>query len=558
MSYNLQQESSRILQDVLLKDPLLELPESFAKAAEKVRFVGGDSQPFIPTPCKITESISALNALLAVAASVVAKDRFGVDFQDIEVNTDISTLFLMSIVLSTLKGKPTLEDAIIKQEIAKGDLYLMQKPIHRQCTNVYQTKDGRWYHLHGSMNAKASMEMMGVPEQDVSNEEAKDIYSAKVAQWDSAEIERVANEDYKQAGVVCNKPEEFFASEQGRIMGKEPLYTLKPLKATKKPWPASPNSTRPLAGIRVIDYSRVIAAPVISKMLALLGAEVIKVTSSGLPDISITWVDLNAGKKDCDLNLKTDEGRVAFRELIASADVLIDGYRPGVLERLGFSSASLREINSSLIYVRENCYGFKGPLQGRSGWQQISDCLVGISWLQGEFLGLNEPVVPLLRKFGPVRVIAYAHRVQLTHRVANSDYQVGVTGAVAVIHALLERANKDTTFDIDVSLTQYNIWYYRLGQYTREQQDALRQRNQGLELRHHDEMNSLIAKTHAALRACRPDIFAHPEYFTSIPGNEWGVDGDINILAAPMKLSRSVLKYDVPSGARGRSEPRWA
>ncbi|KAK6065116.1 formyl-CoA transferase [Seiridium cupressi] len=537
MSYNLQEESSRILQDVLLKDPLLELPESFAKAAEKVRFVGGDSQLFVPTPCKITESISALNALLAVGASVVAKDRYGVDFQDIEVNTDISTLFLMSLVLSTLKGKPALEDAIIKQEIAKADLYLMQKPIHRQCTNVYQTKDGRWYHLHGSMNAKASMEMMGVPEQDVSHEEAKDIYRAKVAQWDSAEIERVANENYKQAGVVCNKPEEFFASEQGQIMGKEPLYTLKPLKATKKPWPASPYSTRPLAGIRVIDYSRVIAAPVISKMLALLGAEVIKVTSSGLPDISITWVDLSAGKKDCDLNLKTDEGRAAFRELIASADVLIDGYRPGVLERLGFSSASLREINSSLIHVRENCYGFKGPLQGLSGWQQISDCLVGISWLQGEFLGLNEPVVPLL---------------------PNSDYQVGVTGAVAVIQALLERANKDTTFDIDVSLTQYNIWYYRLGQYTREQQDALRQRNQGLELRHHDEMNSLIAKTHAALRACRPDIFAHPEYFTSIPGNEWGVDGDINILAAPMKLSRSVLKYDMPSGGRGRSEPRWA
>lgn len=183
-------------------------------------------------------------------------------------------------------------------------------------------------------------------------------------------------------------------------MGEEPLYTLKSLKAPRKPWPATSDNTRPLAGIRVVDYSRVIAAPVISKMLALLGAEVIKVTSSSLPDIAVTWLDLSMGKKDCDINLKTEEGRSTFKELIASADVLIDGYRPGVLARLGFDSASLRELNESLIYVRENCYGFKGPLQGRSGWQQISDCLVGLSWLQGEFLGLDEPVVPLLREFG--------------------------------------------------------------------------------------------------------------------------------------------------------------
>lgn len=180
-------------------------------------------------------------------------------------------------------------------------------------------------------------------------------------------------------------------------MGEEPLYRLKPLKATRKPWPAAPDNRRPLEGIRVVDFTRVIAGPVISKMLALLGADVLKVTASHLPDISTTWVDINAGKRDCDINLKTEEGKESFRRLIADADVLLDGYRPGVLERLGFNSDSLREINPSLIYIRENCYGFKGPLQGRSGWQQISDCLVGLSWLQGRFLGLDEPVVPLLR-----------------------------------------------------------------------------------------------------------------------------------------------------------------
>jgi crotonobetainyl-CoA:carnitine CoA-transferase CaiB-like acyl-CoA transferase len=180
-------------------------------------------------------------------------------------------------------------------------------------------------------------------------------------------------------------------------MGKEPLYTLKPRSAPRRSWPETRDPLRPLAGIKVIDFSRVIAAPVISKMLAVLGAEVLKVTWENLPDVAATWVELSTGKRDTNLDLKSENGKNKLSELVESADVLIDGYRPGVLAKLGFDAESLRKINPSLIYVRENCYGWKGPLSYRSGWQQVSDCLVGISWLQGRFLGLNEPVVPLLR-----------------------------------------------------------------------------------------------------------------------------------------------------------------
>jgi hypothetical protein len=119
----------------------------------------------------------------------------------------------MSFPLATINGKPALKHDVIIRECDKGDPYLMDKPIHRQCTNVYQTCDGRWYHLHGSLDARASMKMMGVPEQDVTREEAIQIYKKKVAEWDSATIDKVANEEYRQAGVVCNTPEEFFSSE---------------------------------------------------------------------------------------------------------------------------------------------------------------------------------------------------------------------------------------------------------------------------------------------------------------------------------------------------------
>ncbi|KAJ5678994.1 hypothetical protein N7462_007238 [Penicillium macrosclerotiorum] len=534
-SYSIQAESARILTDCLLDGKDIEFPSSFREAAKKVRFIG-DSQPFIPTPLKITESSAALNALVASIASTISKDRYGIDYQDITVNTDVASLFLMSLILPTVNGKPTMENPQIQADLAKGDPHDMAKPIHRQGTNVYQTKDGRWYHLHGSMNATQTMNMLGVVEQDVTHEEARKIYMDKVAQWNSEEIERVANEQYRQAGVTCNLPEEFFASEHGQFMGKEPLYTLNKRDAQRKPWPQVKSTSRPLAGIRVIDFSRVIAAPVISKVLASLGAEVLKVTWERLPDVSVTWVDLSTGKRDTNIDLKGKEGKEKFSKLVESADVLIDGYRPGVLSQLGFTADALRQINPSLIYLRENCYGFKGPLAYRSGWQQISDCLVGLAWMQGKFLGLNEPVVPLL---------------------PNSDYQMGIAGAAAIAHALLVRTQEDVTFDIDISLTQYNIWYYRLGEYTSEMQKALLARHEDLNLRHYDEMSVLVMKTYAAIRKVRPDLFQRPEYFQRMSGKDWGLQEDISILASPFTLEKSIVGYDVPSGSRGRSAPEW-
>lgn len=185
-------------------------------------------------------------------------------------------------------------------------------------------------------------------------------------------------------------------------MGDESLYTLKSLFAPRKAWqPASNEDLQPLAGVKVLDFTRALAGPVISKILAVLGAQVLRITSDTLPDIYQTGVDLGVGKHDANVNLKTVHGRKQFEELVETADVVIDGYRPGVLAKFGFTAEAMRKNNPSLVYLRENCYGFKGPLSHRSGWQQISDCLVGQCWLQGRFLGLDEPVLPLLRKHQP-------------------------------------------------------------------------------------------------------------------------------------------------------------
>jgi hypothetical protein len=102
----------------------------------------------------------------------------------------------------------------MRNAYSKADLYELAKPIHRQASNIYKCKDGRWYHIHESMDARPTMKMLGVPEQDITNEEARGIYIGKVAQWDSEKLDQAANEEYRQAGTVCYTPEEYFSTPQ--------------------------------------------------------------------------------------------------------------------------------------------------------------------------------------------------------------------------------------------------------------------------------------------------------------------------------------------------------
>lgn len=111
-------------------------------------------------------------------------------------------------------------------------------------------------------------------------------------------------------------------------MSQEPLWTTRPIAGGGKSWPKqNSNSTdyKPLAGVKVVDFSRVIAAPAISKILALLGADVIRISHSKNPDYAATMIDLQTGKRDADLDVKSAEGKQAFKDLVKDADVLVDG-----------------------------------------------------------------------------------------------------------------------------------------------------------------------------------------------------------------------------------------
>jgi crotonobetainyl-CoA:carnitine CoA-transferase CaiB-like acyl-CoA transferase len=155
--------------------------------------------------------------------------------------------------------------------------------------------------------------------------------------------------------------------------------------------------TLPLADLRVVDASTVLAGPSCARYLADFGADVIKVERPGTgdgtrdmflrdPDDGVTyfWKLLGRGKRTIALDLKSDEGRGHMLDLCASADVLVENFRPGTLERLGLGPDVLHERNPDLVITRVTGFGQDGPYAGRAGFATLAEAMSGFAALSGE------------------------------------------------------------------------------------------------------------------------------------------------------------------------------
>ena len=152
-----------------------------------------------------------------------------------------------------------------------------------------------------------------------------------------------------------------------------------------------------LDGLRVVDASTVLAGPSCARYLADFGADVVKVERPGTgdgtramfrrhPDDDVTyfWKLLGRGKRSVVLDLKTDEGREHMLALCAAADVLVENFRPGTLERLGLGPEVLFERNPSLVITRVTGFGQTGPYAGRAGFATLAEAMSGFASLSGE------------------------------------------------------------------------------------------------------------------------------------------------------------------------------
>ncbi len=153
---------------------------------------------------------------------------------------------------------------------------------------------------------------------------------------------------------------------------------------------------QPLAGVRIADFSHVIAGPLATHFLCLLGAEVIKIEPEGgdvlrnytrrreLRGMAEPFIGANAGKKSVVLDLKSDFGREAARRIVASADIMVENFRPGVIDRLGLGYDTVRQDNPGLIFCSISGYGQSGPMRDYPAIDQIIQSVSGLMGLSGE------------------------------------------------------------------------------------------------------------------------------------------------------------------------------
>ncbi|MEU2038694.1 CoA transferase [Nocardia niwae] len=253
-----------------------------------------------------------------------------------------------------------------------------------------------------------------------------DLVVAQMAMMRAADLEERAAAQGAIA-VRVRTEEEWAASPEGQAAAAGPLVAIDERGdrgETGLPTGAAP--LQPLRGVRVLDLTRVIAGPVATRALALLGAEVLRVDPPQLPEISWQFADTCQGKRSALVDLRTR----GIDDLVAAADVLITGYRPGALERAGVRAAA----RPGLIHGRVSAWGEAGPWGDRRGFDSIVQAASGISTIEGA------PSVP-----GALPAQAL-------------DHASGYLLAAGVIDALVARGGDGVGRDVRVALARTASW----------------------------------------------------------------------------------------------------
>jgi CoA:oxalate CoA-transferase len=204
-----------------------------------------------------------------------------------------------------------------------------------------------------------------------------------------------------------------------------------------------------LAGARVLDLTNVLAGPFCCYQLAQLGGDVIKVEVPGSGDLArqlgadpelnrrgmgASFLAQNAGKRSITINLKSDKGRDVFRRLVASSDVVVENFRPGVMDRLGLGYGALKAVRNDIIYCAISGFGQDGPLKFNPAYDQIIQGLSGVMSVTGD------------KTAAPLRV---------GYPVA--DTMGGITAAFAIAAALFRRERSGEGELIDVSMLESTL-----------------------------------------------------------------------------------------------------
>jgi crotonobetainyl-CoA:carnitine CoA-transferase CaiB-like acyl-CoA transferase len=360
----------------------------------------------------------------------------------------------------------------------------------RSITQPWQCKDGRWYLPHFNL-PHLHDRVIGV----LGCESSADAVAKAIAKWDSHDLEE-AVAAARACGSIVRSNAEWLQHPHGKMLSGKPLVEITKI-GDSAPVPF-PKSGRPLAGIKVLDLTRILAGPIAARTLAENGADVLMVTAEHLPQVPEHVMDTSHGKRSCYLNLTKAEDVATIKRLVGNADVFSQGYRPGIMDKYGLSPEQLAAVRPGIIYLSISCYGHGGPFSNRGGWEQISQCATGICLDNGD------------------------ERPKLLPASA-CDYTTGYNGAYGVLLALARRAREGGSYHVRVSLCRSGMYIYKQGHVSYPKE------NMGLSSA---ELDAIMVES-------------------------TGGHGTLKHLGPVLTMSETKPYWDKPSPKLGSSKPEW-
>ncbi len=376
-------------------------------------------EPQLPSSFRVAAAAQASIAATGLAAAQVWKLRSG-QSQDVAVDMRHAVVECRSERYLRVDGKPP-------------------PPTWDAIAGIYKTRDQRFVRLHTNFrhHRDAVCQVLNCrPERD-------DVQAA-LMQWDANAFETAA---YAAGGVVAmmRSHEEWSASPHAKALAELPLLSIEKIgEAAPKPWPKTwtEGGDRPLAGVRVLDLSRVIAGPVAGRTLAVHGADVLLISGPDLPAIPWLTIDTGRGKLSSFVELKSEQGRDVFRGLLAQAEIVSQGYRPKSIAALGFSPEEAAKINPGIVYVSMSAYGHAGTWAERRGFDSLVQTSTGFNHAEGQAAGVDGP------KELPAQML---------------DHATGYLMAFGAMMAKARQSREGGSWHVRVSLAQAGRWLWNLG-----------------------------------------------------------------------------------------------
>jgi crotonobetainyl-CoA:carnitine CoA-transferase CaiB-like acyl-CoA transferase len=256
--------------------------------------------------------------------------------------------------------------------------------IFAPLSRFWPTADG-WLRTHANYPHHRAhlLSALGIAHDGRDETAVAEAVAAELAQRHAAEVEETV---YAAGGlaVAVRSPEEWEAHPQGARFAGQPLVRTAlmdqapPLPLTDTAGPGA------LRSVRVLDLTRVIAGPVATRTLALLGADVLRIDAPQLPESADTHADTGRGKRSTLLDLSSRADQATFEELLSAADVVITGYRPGALDRFGLAPESMADRRPGVVVGQINTWGPYGPWRRRRGFDSLVQAASGIAVTEGQ------------------------------------------------------------------------------------------------------------------------------------------------------------------------------